>query len=367
MPRKIVKSIEDISGGIRRRRFSNEAAVSQGVVLRLLRELRWPVDDTRIVWPQFDVGEGKKIDYALCHPMDEAVVLLEVKRIGGIDVRAEVQLFKYCTHHGVPIAVLTDGKTWSFYRPAGQGRTYEERRFAQLDLTSNTPVEFADGLQRYLAYEEVRSGQSQRLAEEDHAREQLYRVSESVWRKLVRKPTDEFLDMFVEAMRREATISPSRKIVAEWLHNRATQGTRPASATRDQRLSDQQPPVPQRSGPEPSIESTHCVIFRGKRYPQSSGIDVLVEAFTKLATEDPEFCRRYSERHRGRKKRRVARARHEIHPTDPDLRRRCRELPGGWWIDSNLNNRRKVDWIRQACEVAQIKYGHDLIVEFPDG
>ena len=367
MPTNISKSIEDISRGIRKRRFSNEAAVSQGIVLRLLRELRWPVDDTRIVWPQFDVGEGKKIDYALCHPMDKAVVLLEVKRIGGIDVRAEVQLFKYCTHHGVPMAVLTDGKTWSFYRPAGQGRTYEERRFAQLNLTSNAPVEFADRLQRYLAYEEVRSGQSQRLAEEDHAREHLYRVSESVWRKLVQKPADEFLKMFLEAMRREATINPSREVVAEWLHKRATQGTRPGSTTGDWRLPDQQPPDLQPSDPQPLVESTHCVIFREKRYPQTSGIDVLVEAFTRLATEDPEFCRRYGEQYRGRKKRRVARTRHEIHPTDPVLRRRCRELPGGWWIDSNLNNRRKVDWIREACEVAQVKYGRDLIVEFPAG
>lgn len=364
MSKNIVRSIEDISTGIRENRFSNEAAVSQGIVLRLLRDLRWPVDDTQIVWPQFHLGGQKKIDYSLCYPRNKAVVLLEVKKIDRVDVQAEEQLFTYCSLHGVPIAVLTDGRTWNFFRPAGPGKTYEERRFAHLNLTSNLPVESAERLWRYLAYEEVKSGRSQSLAEEDHAREHLHRVSESVWRTLVQKPSNEFLDMFLEAMRREATVNPSRRVVAEWLGKRATQGTRSPS-TGDSPVSQPQLPDPPTLGRSPYAESTHLVVFRGKRYPQESGIGVLVEAFKRLAMDDRDFCRRYSEQYRGRKRRRLAQTPREIHPANADLRKSCRELPGGWWIDSNLSNRTKVDWIRQACDVARLKFGQDLQINIP--
>ncbi|WP_420463846.1 hypothetical protein [Candidatus Palauibacter sp.] len=361
MTESLIKAIEDIAGRIAKSQFSSEAAVSQGIVLRLLRVLGWPVDNPRIVVPQFDVGDGKKVDYALCHPEGTAIVLIEVKKVGGLDARGEKQLFRYCVDHGVAIAVLTDGQMWSCFLPAGQGRTYEERRFAQLDLIADSSTAFADSLTRYLAHSAVTSGKCEGSAKKDHERERLHRVCGSVWRRLIQRPADGFLDMFLKAMKRETTIDPSRDAVASWIRERAAQ--EPDAKPDDTKPDDTKPEKDLEPSPR---DSQHWVEFHGRRRYLRSGIEVLVEAFTRLAEKDVNFCRRYSEQHRGRKKLRVAQTRRAVHPDDRILRRRCRQLPGGWWIDSNLSDSTKVMWIRQACEVAQVRFGHDLVIHFPN-
>lgn len=47
--------ITEIQTGIRKGRFINEAAVSQGIVLRLLGALSWPTFDTEMVSPEYTV------------------------------------------------------------------------------------------------------------------------------------------------------------------------------------------------------------------------------------------------------------------------------------------------------------------------
>ncbi len=44
--------IEDIRGGLEANRYPSEAAVSQGIVLRLLGALGWPTFDTQVVAPE---------------------------------------------------------------------------------------------------------------------------------------------------------------------------------------------------------------------------------------------------------------------------------------------------------------------------
>ena len=76
------------------------------------------------------------MDYALCHPPREPLVMVEVKQIGQ-SKGADHQLFEYAFHKGVPMAVLTDGQEWHFFLPTEQG-DYGERRVYKLDLSSAT-------------------------------------------------------------------------------------------------------------------------------------------------------------------------------------------------------------------------------------
>lgn len=99
--------IEQIRAGIRTGRFANEAAVSQGIVLRLLQALDWPTYDTQVVCPEHSLS-GRRVDFALCHPANRPVAFVEVKQIGQGD-GAERQLFEYAFHEGIPLAILTDG------------------------------------------------------------------------------------------------------------------------------------------------------------------------------------------------------------------------------------------------------------------
>ena len=123
MSEKLASTINDIAKGIDAGKFQSEAAISQGVVTRILAVLGWDVYDTQVVTPQFPIrNSARKVDYALCHPPREAAILIEVKDIGKADGKGEIQLFEYCFHEGVNIAILTDGRLWSFFYPAGGGK-----------------------------------------------------------------------------------------------------------------------------------------------------------------------------------------------------------------------------------------------------
>lgn len=76
----VYQDIEKIREGLKAGSFQNEAAITQGVVIRLLRALGWPDFDTHVVCPQFAV-EGRRIDLALCHPPNKARVFIEVKAV----------------------------------------------------------------------------------------------------------------------------------------------------------------------------------------------------------------------------------------------------------------------------------------------
>ena len=217
-----------ISGG----GFRSEADISQGVVKPVLHELEWPIFDVEVVAPEFKIG-SRNVDYALCHPAGKPAVLLEVKALGKADGRGERQLFEYCFHQGVPIAVLTDGRRWSLFFPAGQG-SYEERRFAQIDLVEDDWDDSATALRRYLSFVAVRSGEARRQADRDYeaARSQEEAASEyaSVWKKLLSRPEALLLDRFSEEVEAATGVRPDQERAAAFIRNQIGVGYVPPAA-----------------------------------------------------------------------------------------------------------------------------------------
>ena len=71
--------LDDIRGDLRRRAFTNEASVSQGIVLRLLHALGWPYN-TQVVIPEYSV-EGRRVDFALCHPPSKPLVHCQINYV----------------------------------------------------------------------------------------------------------------------------------------------------------------------------------------------------------------------------------------------------------------------------------------------
>ena len=130
----LLDALTTILAKLEKDEFANEEAIKQGLVLRILAGLGWDTFDTTVVWPEFSVPP-RRVDYALCRPAKKPAVFIEVKQRGQTDA-ADKQLFEYAFHEGVPLAVLTDGQTWSFYLPSGQG-SYDDRRVYHLDLLSN--------------------------------------------------------------------------------------------------------------------------------------------------------------------------------------------------------------------------------------
>lgn len=163
--------INDIRTGLEKGQYKNEAAVSQGIVLRLLGALGWPTFDTQVVAPEYGV-EGTRVDFALCHPKSTPRVFIEVKRVENIEW-AEQQLFEYALDHGViPIAVLTDGEKWRFFHLMGL-EYYRELTVRELDFIKSSTEEIADCLNRYLNYESIRTGEAIRTMKKDY--EKIYK------------------------------------------------------------------------------------------------------------------------------------------------------------------------------------------------
>lgn len=78
---------------------------------------------------------------------------------------------------------------------------------------------------------------------------------------------------------------------------------------------------------------------------------------------DFERCSQHPDA-QGRKRRYLARTPEELYPDREDLRDMRETLPGGWLVATNLNNVLKKTIIRLAAEVAGLKFGKDVAVEF---
>ena len=191
--------IDAIRDALRRNLFINEAAVSQGIVIRLLDALGWPTFNPQEIFPEYPV-EGGRVDYALCPRAKESVIFIEVKQ-GGQSDGAEWQLLRYAFQAGVPIAILTDGRKWQFFYPIGQGN-YEKRRVYTLDLIETDDEESVRILNRYLNYELVCNGDAAKAIEEDYRKvSEDIQIKENLpeaWNDLMEEKDEILLDLVAE-------------------------------------------------------------------------------------------------------------------------------------------------------------------------
>lgn len=213
--------IKDTKEKLKQNAFVSEAAVSQGILLPALLELGWPVFNTSVVIPEYSV-EGRRVDYALCHPANRPSVFVEVKKIGLSD-GADRQLFEYAFHIGVPMAILTDGQEWSFYLPGEQGR-YDERRVYKLDLLERTSEEASTRLTRYLAYERVCSGEALKAARSDYQNVARSREIEATfpraWTSLLQEEDSLLLDLLADKVEDLCGYKPDQSDCRQFLQTK---------------------------------------------------------------------------------------------------------------------------------------------------
>lgn len=216
--------IDDIRNELENQQFTNETAVRSGIIDPLLKELGWPVLKTQIVFPEYQV-EGRRVDYALCHPLATPRIFIEAKQVGRLD-GAERQLFAYAVHQGVRVAILTDGRKWVFFYPLGEG-TYEERKVVELDLLMGNRDEIAHRLNRYLNYESVQTGKAFAAIEEDYRnfsrQRELARHLPEVWCKLLEEKNQILLQLLIEDMKKVCRYLPTEEEVLAFLESLTTQ------------------------------------------------------------------------------------------------------------------------------------------------
>ncbi len=354
--------IYQIRDAIKAGRFPNEAAISQGIVLRLLQVLGWPIFDSEFVSPEYTI-EGKRVDFALCHPRSKPIVFIEVKQIGKTE-GAESQLFEYAFYKGVPMAILTDGQEWHFYLPGEQGK-YNERRVYKLDILEREIDESVLRLMRYLNYDEVCSGKAIEAARMDYknvTRERQVKDTLPIaWEKLIDEPDELLVELIADKVESLCGYKPDLDTVTSFLNIKTDFGIRATESIK------KSPYVPNQHYINKSSKHKHYQIgFKlfGQEFRAKNARGVMIKVFEEFATRDATFFERFAAlpKH-GNKRRYVARSKEELYPDRSDL---CElyshYLQSGWWIGVNYSKISIRKIIELACDVAEVSFGHDLII-----
>ena len=360
------QEIKEIREEINTGRIISESAISQGVVLRLLRALGWPIHKTQTVSPQYNLPERGYVDFALCHPPEKPLAFIEVKNVTKNVTQgdgSERQLFEYAFHKGVPLAILTNGRKWKFFLPAEQGN-YAERCVYELDIVGHDLSECVRRLIRYLKYNATCSGEAINAIREDYRevfrKRQIEAALPQAWTQLVKNKEKLLLDLVADQVKSLCDYTPDNESVASFLLTTLSSPVPTPSP---------KPSAPPTSlSPVPQTKSSECgFVMHGMHYPALNARAVLVEVFEELTKINPSFLEKFASNPKhGRLRRYLARDPKDLHPNTPELEHLSRQLKSGWWINTHHSIAGIRQIIKMACEHANVKYGSDLIVTLPD-
>ena len=359
---QLIVHILNIRSGLDRGEYESEAAISDGIVRRILEAVGWPRYDQRIVYPQFPIG-SRKVDNALCNPPVQPVVLLEVKTMGGADDKAEQQLFGYCYKEEVEIGVLTDGPTWNLYYPRGEGG-FVDRLFCNVNLLDGDENTIADAFVQYLAFDAVTSGEAIERSRTTFVNYQWKRRFTSVRDAMLREPDPELVRLFRKKVNEKWGSRPERQAAMEFLKRQWSEESSKDEAAFEEPLGRPESTVPT-TPTEDSVDSTAIFYTLNNETTHcKTGKEVFVGVFREFAQRDATFCERYARTQRtGGKRLELARRAEDLYPPGSKWARTdASHLPGGWCIATHLSNELKEQRIQRACDVLGIQYRRDLIV-----
>lgn len=362
--------------------YSNEAAVSHGIVCPLLAALGWDTTDPEQVVPEHTSGRGR-VDFALLGAGRRPSVFIEVKGVGR-SIEGDRQLFEYAFHEGVPLCVLTDGKEWSFYLPSGQG-TYDDRRVYRLLLDDRDPAECERVLVRYLDHARVKSGAAFEDAQRDYrdlaSRREAKEALPKAWSALLMEREELLLELVADKAEALSGFRPSLDDVALFLERGLWQSSvsppesapvrENASSSRNGKGATRDP-----SGTKPglaaNIRDYQSSAGRGLAYSvfgeprsASNANTAFVDILKTLVGRNPAKLPELAAAVQGRSRNHIARSPAEIYPARPDLAR-ASEIAPGWLVGLNIANREKLSIIRTACDVFECVFGSDVVIELPN-
>ena len=116
--KKLVEFIRKIQSDDRFSAF-DEAAIKQGVVLKVLSLLDWDPFDVDEVQPEYEI-QGGKVDFCLKKQKANKVFIL-VRKSEKEFLKQQDKVLSMSAQGKVPIGILTNGMTWWFFLPLVQG------------------------------------------------------------------------------------------------------------------------------------------------------------------------------------------------------------------------------------------------------
>ncbi len=337
-----------------------EAMVKSGIIEPILRSLGWNTEDMEQVELEYSLrnesGGRGDVDYALLDRGNLFVVIeaKAYKRAGG----AEPQLFGYVYDAGALLALLTDGGEWRVYLTFRTGG-YKERLVRNINIVNSEPEESAEYLWRYLSHQEVISQRAQNNARQDLEertnREEARRTIPDVWKEMVEKETTSIIDELIDEVAKRVGNAPSREDIVNFLKSlRPQPSSQPSAPLTEARV------FSPRKIDRPGVAQEEGQIFYilwNEKHIHRQVVDAFVEILRRLDNEIPNFMEQFALRLR-RRRTNCPRREKQDHFRQP------RQI-GDWHMDTHSSTQDKVIFLMEACKVAGIEYGKDLIVNFP--
>jgi len=370
--------IKKIQGRLGDGVYPNEAAISFSIVMPILRNLGWDDSDPQQVMPEYSSG-GRRVDFALCGTAKRPSLFIEVKGVGRVG-EGDKQLFEYAFHEGIPLCLLTDGRDWSFYLPSGQG-SYDDRRIYRLKLNERTPSECAEILKKYLDRTRIVNGDAFEEAIKDHRDIALKREASrnipKAWESLVSGPEDLLVELLAEQTEVICGYRPSNSETINFLRD-LSNGMRIANQGTAAPIHLNAPitvaiKMPSAAIQIPKIASARSQIsgggisfeLFGKTHQLQSANAAFIAIMKEIADRYPNELSKIAAKAKGKSRNHIARTPEEIYPKRPDLARFA-EIGSGWLVGLNIANREKMRIIEEACKVAGIRLGKDIIITMPN-
>lgn len=347
--------IQAIRANLEARAYQNEAAVSVGVVLPILRLLGWSDTDPMQVVPEFSI-KGLFVDFALLSLTRRPAVLVEVKRVGR-SATGDEQLLGYAFHSGVPICVLTDGQTWGFYYPSADGALIE-RRLAHIDLMECDPAIAAKTIDRYLCRSKVLSGAARDAMEADYqslrTQREVDRCLPEAWRDLLASADASIISALQDRTERLARARPTEDDVRAFMQDQLTRPVVAKAPAGNNVPAQANPQSPQRMG--------RRVTFRvlGEDFEEKDAASALVAVLGQLALRFPDRVEDMSDRTQGHKYRHIARTLAEIRPAQSN-QTQPRAFHQDWMVGLNITNPVKEKIVQTCCQVVGLSFDKDVV------
>jgi predicted type IV restriction endonuclease len=365
----LVTTIASIAENLRTNKYQNETAIREAVVNRVLQELGWDIFNPEAVRREYGTLERRRVDYSLFTMPNSPSVFIEVKAPNA-GANGDRQLFQYAFDAGAPFAILVDGREWSFFLPGEQGAVLE-RRVHKLDLLEREPIDAADVLQRYLAYERIKSGKAFEAAREDYRNAARDREAKNAipkaWNELITEPDDLLIDLIAEKVVSLIGFRPTDEHVEEFL-TRLKSDICPSPPLSINHVRQAPTKQIELSNPTPSRPGRQvAVVFFGTKSEHQDGISALIFILKELEKRRPGFLLEFAKIAPGRRRNHISKIRADVYPNKPELEvYTTNELGGGWWLGTNIANREKQRLIQIACDVFGVKFGREIQIDLPN-
>jgi len=218
--KKLVEFIKKIQSDDRFGTF-DEAAIKQGVVLKILSLLEWDPFDVDEVLPEYEI-QGSKVDFCLKKEKDNKVFILVRKNEKDFPKHQD-KVLSVSVQGKVPIGILTNGLTWWFFLPLVQGSA-EEKKFLTIEMGNQKAEEACETFENFLTKENVLSGEAEKAAEDIYtARQKDFFIKETLpkaWGQIMSDPKKWLADILGSVTEELCGYHPDREAIEEFISSK---------------------------------------------------------------------------------------------------------------------------------------------------